>query len=335
LWRDGEAAVETPSAPSFRPPAEPTPPPTRRRLADLQSERTRLLRRVLSRADLVPDLSSEAAPPSLIPDQCAIRIALPAPPPAELGQFAWERRADGAGVDVCLLPMAAPAGALDCELLEHWVDEMLAAVDGGSRRQQLAIYEMAVHEVGRACGAARAALLRRLWQRAMAEFDTDDADAAARGEAAARQQRQAVELQRLGAASVALRARLAAAEERAASADEMRLRAVRAGRSAEARAKAEASRACRLEAELGALRGLVEAAAALAARDARNGNGEEALRRVSGMLGAAAAARNAKGVEVKAILAADAADADPAERARADLEHLEAREREIASWRPR
>ena len=68
---------------------------------------------------------------------------------------------------------------------------------------------------------------------------------------------------------------------------------------------------------------------------ARNGEGEEALRRVSGLLGAAAAARNAKGVEVKAILAADVAEADPAERARADLEHLEAREREIASWRPR
>ena len=163
---------------------------------------------MLSRADLVPDLSSEAAPPSLIPDQCAIRIALPAPPPAELGQFSWERRADGAGVDVCLLPMAAPAGALDCELLG-------------------------------------------------------------------------------------------------------------------------------LEAELGALRGLVEAAAALAAREARSGEGEEALRRVSGLLGAAAAARGAKGVEVKAILAADDADADPAERARADLEHLEAREREIASWGPR
>ena len=43
----------------------------------------------------------------------------------------------------------------------------------------------------------------------------------------------------------------------------------------------------------------------------------------------------AKGVEVKAILAADGAEDDPAERARADLEHLEAREREIASWRPR
>ena len=247
---------------------------------------------MLSRADLVPDLTAEAAPPSLIPDQCAIRIALPAPPPAELGQFSWKRRADGAGVDVCLLPTAAPAGALDCELLEHWVDEMLAAVDGGSRRQQLAIYEMAVHEVGRACGAARAALLRRLWQRAMAEFDTDDADAAARGEAAARQQRQAVELQRLGAASVALRARLAAAEERAASADEMRLRAVRAGRSAEARAKAEASRVPprgrRRAARLGGGGGRA------GAREARSGNGEEALRRVSGMLGAAAA-RNAKG----------------------------------------
>ena len=37
---------------------------------------------------------------------------------------------------------------------------------------------------------------------------------------------------------------------------------------------------------------------------------------------------------MKAILADDA-DADPAERARANLEHLEAREREIASWRPR
>ena len=46
-------------------------------------------------------------------------------------------------------------------------------------------------------------------------------------------------------------------------------------------------------------------------------------------------ARGAKGVEVKAILAADGVEADPAERARADLEHLEAREREIASWRPR
>ena len=34
------------------------------------------------------------------------------------------------------------------------------------------------------------------------------------------------------------------------------------------------------------------------------------------------------------ILATDA-EADPAERARADLEHLEAREREIASWAPR
>jgi len=52
------------------------------------------------------------------------------------------------------------------------------------------------------------------------------------------------------------------------------------------------------------------------------------------MLGAAAAARSAKGVEVKAILATGA-EADPAERARADLEHLEAREREIASWAPR
>ena len=88
-------------------------------------------------------------------------------------------------------------------------------------------------------------------------------------------------------------------------------------------------------ADAGALRGLVEAAAALAAREARSGEGEEALRRVSGLLGAAAAARGAKGVEVKAILAADGVEADPAERARADLEHLEAREREIASWRPR
>ena len=122
---------------------------------------------------------------------------------------------------------------------------------------------------------ARRALLRRLWQRAMAELDTDDADAAARGEAAARQQRQAVELVR-PARSVALRARLAAAEERAASADEMRLRAVRVGRSAEARAGRRRPRA-RAASRPSFMRcAACEAAAALAAREARNG---EARRR--------------------------------------------------------
>ena len=199
----------------------------------------------------------------------------------ELGQFSWERRAEAPASTSasCRWRRRRARSTASCSSTGS---TRCSAVDGGSRRQHSPSTRWRCTS-GPRVRRARAALLRRLWQRAMAEFDTDDADAAR----AARRRRGSSGRRSSCSASARRRWRCARGSRRRRSARRRPTkcasgRCARAGR--RRRAQGRGPRACRLEAELGALRGLVEAAAALAAREARNGNGEEALRRVSGML---------------------------------------------------
>ena len=124
---------------------------------------------------------TEMVPPTCIPDDWHVKVALPQRPEhlGDLGsRFAWKAapHGDGSGL-LTVFPMVQPYGALDMELLEQWVEETLAVAreapggvtgqgPGTAWQRELEVYEMAVHEVGRASGSARCTLLRQLWLRA-------------------------------------------------------------------------------------------------------------------------------------------------------------------------
>ena len=120
-------------------------------LIRLRRERTELLDRQLDVNALLVD-TSERVPPTTIPPEWQIRLALPERPDLldeHGGRFLWtpstaERGVDDGGGDgdggggggggggsgggfLTVFPLAEPHGALDIELLEHWLREMLAA----------------------------------------------------------------------------------------------------------------------------------------------------------------------------------------------------------------
>ena len=224
------------------------------------------------RADLDTLLArnDERVPPTAIPEEWHIRLSLPQRPsylddhggrflwtPTSSSQASMPAADDGAARRsssppaarsastststaglLTVFPFAEPYGALDIELLEHWLAEMLAAArmetavggdaDGGaaSRQRVLEVYALAVYEVGRACGTARCALLQRLWQRASAAWRVE-CDAAIRSEQGERQRLTAAVRQKDRELNE-LHVRVSDAEERA-RADRAALHDVRRG----------------------------------------------------------------------------------------------------------
>jgi hypothetical protein len=167
----------------LRPP--PAPPPheqQRTSLLQLRRERAELLERAADPSVLLVR-ADERAPPSRIPEHLHVKIELQEQPPEidEYGQrFVWTPASSGGGGggggcgggQLTIFPMNQPYGALDIELLEHWLREVSAAGDAssGERPARLDALALALHEVGRASGPARCALLGRLWERAATEW---------------------------------------------------------------------------------------------------------------------------------------------------------------------
>ena len=289
-WEAGEAAA-LPSADAAAPRS------LEQRLLELQRARARLLRRAVPRTDLVPD-RNEPVPPTLIPEPCQIRQSVPQPPPPTVDSFEC-RPAAGGGWELTVFPMRNPRGSLDVAMLEHWVEEMLAAqpkeiladaevhaaaaaaaaggvrdggVGGGAESSAAMMSEhdcavsvcvMALHELGRACGAARGALLRRLMARALGAVE---ARAEARCASLAAQL-QAAELHAARRRGDEERGALGEALSRAAHDRDARLDATRSQRLMEGRARSASQRAAHAENEAAALQQIVARAASLLAEE--------------------------------------------------------------------
>ena len=116
-------------------------------LGTLQRDRATLLSTAATPADLLVR-ADESVPPTRIPEHWHIRVALPERPEHLDGygahRFAWApdaeaaaaRRLAGSEADgssgtgagtLTIFPMAEPQGALDVQLLEQWLREILAA----------------------------------------------------------------------------------------------------------------------------------------------------------------------------------------------------------------
>ncbi|KAL1526881.1 hypothetical protein AB1Y20_015572 [Prymnesium parvum] len=141
-------------------------------------KRAALFHRQADAAALLPS-ADEPVPPSLFPEEWHVRLPHSQRPewlraPAH-DRFDWV--ADGLTSHsgyVLLFPMARPRGALDAELLEATVQQMVSS--GVDERHACAL---AIHEVGRACGAVRCRLLGRLLERSSARWAREmDAHAA-------------------------------------------------------------------------------------------------------------------------------------------------------------